>query len=299
MCNEATFNVINHPRRIDAASNMPTDARRRTGGPASPTTSFTMRAREREEATMHERRLRAIESAIERADVRTNTLAKLVKCARDAEEEDAREVRAVVEKLRDAVERRGGDGRARRGGDRVCDDDDDVDEANARRRSFDARAAYEAFERRMDARLDRMMEIRGGEVRVEPRVQEPSEETARLRAEVKELKEALTRERAEREADVERLEYEISTLREALLDARERRRERNVDADVDAATGRRSGRRTMDEMSRGTKDEDVRRSVTVDDDEIEATPTSNARPELEARRRRLRALYTELQTLSF
>ena len=58
---------------------------------------------------MHERRLRAIESAIERADVRTNTLAKLVKCARDAEEEDAREVRAVVEKLRDAVERRGGE----------------------------------------------------------------------------------------------------------------------------------------------------------------------------------------------
>lgn len=247
---------------------------------------------------MHERRLRAIESAIERADVRTNTLAKLVKCARDAEEEDAREVRAVVEKLRDAVERRGGDGRARRGGDRVCDDDDDVDETNARRRSFDARAAYEAFERRMDARLDRLMEIRGGEVRVEPRVQEPSEETARLRAEVKELKEALTRERAEREADVERLEYEISTLREALLDARERRRERNVDADVDV-DGRRNGRRTMDEMSRGTKDEDVRQSVTVDDDEIEATPTSNARPELEARRRRLRALYTELQTLSF
>lgn len=299
MCNEATFNVINHPRRIDAASNMPTDARRRTGGPASPTTSFTMRAREREEATMHERRLRAIESAIERADVRTNTLAKLVKCARDAEEEDAREVRAVVEKLRDAVERRGGDGRAPRGGDRVCDDDDDVDETNARRRSFDARAAYEAFERRMDARLDRMMEIRGGEVRVEPRVQEPNEEMTRLRAEVKELKEALTRERAEREADVERLEYEISTLREALLDARERRRERNVDVDVDVPTGRRNGRRAMDEMSRGTKDEGVRRSVTVDDDEIEATPTSNARPELEARRRRLRALYTELQTLSF
>lgn len=244
---------------------------------------------------MHERRLRAIESAIERADVRTNTLAKLVKCARDAEEEDAREVRAVVEKLRDAVERRGGDGSASRGGDRVCDDD----ETNARRRSFDARAAYEAFERRMDARLDRMMEIRGGEVRVERAVEEPSEEMTRLRGEVKELKEALTRERAEREADVERLEYEISTLREALLDARERRRERNVDVDVDAATGRRNGRRTMDEMSRGTKDEDVRRSVTVDDDEIEATPTSNARPELEARRRRLRALYTELQTLSF
>jgi hypothetical protein len=281
---------------------MPTDAfhaRRRTGGPASSPTSLSARAREREETTMTERRLRAIEAAIERADVRTNTLAKLVKCARDADEEDAREVRAIVEKLRDAVERRGGDGRARRGGDRVCDDDDDVDETNARRRSFDARAAYEAFERRMDARLDRLMEIRGGEVRVEPRVQEPSEETARLRAEVKELKEALTRERAEREADVERLEYEISTLREALLDARERRRERNVDVDVDAATGRRNGRRTMDEMSRGTKDEDVRRSVTVDDDEIEATPTSNARPELEARRRRLRALYTELQTLSF
>lgn len=246
---------------------------------------------------MQERRLRAIESAIERADVRTNTLAKLVKCARDAEEEDAREVREIVEKLRDAVERRGGDGRTPRGGDRVYDDD--VDETNARRRSFDARAAYEAFERRMDARLDRMMEIRGGEGRVERPVQEPSEEMARLRGEVKELKEALTRERAEREADVERLEYEISTLREALLDARERRRERNADVDVDASTGRRNGRRTMDEVSRGTKVEDVRRSVTVDDDEIEATPTSNARPELEARRRRLRALYTELQTLSF
>lgn len=244
---------------------------------------------------MTERRLRAIESAIERADVRTNTLAKLIKCARDAEEEDAKEVRDIVEKLRDAVERRGGDGRAPRGGDRVYDVD--VDETSARRRSFDARAAYEAFERRMDARLDRMMEIRGGEVRVEPRVQEPSEEMTRLRAEVKELKEALTRERAEREADVERLEYEISTLREALLDARERRREMNVDLDV--PTERRNGRRTMDEMSRGTKDEDVRRSVTVDYDEIEATPTSNARPELEARRRRLRALYTELQTLSF
>ena len=247
---------------------------------------------------MTERRLRAIESAIERADVRTNTLAKLVKCARDAEEEDAREVREIVEKLRDAVERRGGDGRAPRGGDRVYGDDD-VDETNARRRSFDARAAYEAFERRMDARLDRMMEIRGGEVRVERPVQEPSEEMTRLRDEVKELKDALTRERAEREADVERLEYEISTLREALLDARERRREKNEDVDVDASTGLRNGRRTMDEVSRGTKDEDVRRSVTVDDDEIDATPTSNARPELEARRRRLRALYTELQTLSF
>jgi len=249
---------------------------------------------------MTERRLRAIESAIERADVRTNTLAKLVKCARDAEEEDAREVREIVEKLRDAVERRGGDGRAPRGGDRVYGDVD-FDETNARRRSFDARAAYEAFEQRMDARLDRMMEIRGGEMRIERPVQEPSEEMKRLRDEVKELKEALTRERAEREADVERLEYEISTLREALLDARERRREMNVDvdADADASTGRRNGRRTMDEVSRGTKDEGVRRSVTVNDDEIEATPTSNARPELEARRRRLRALYTELQTLSF
>jgi len=249
---------------------------------------------------MTERRLRAIEAAIERADVRTNTLAKLVKCARDADEEDAREVREVVEKLRNAVERRGGDGRGPRG-DRMCDDvEDDGDaETKARRRSFDARAAYEAFERRMDARLDRMMEMRGSDVRVEPPVQESNEEMTRLRGEVKELKEALTRERAEREADVERLEYEISTLREALLDARERRRERNTDVDVSVSTGRRNGRRTKDVTSREKENGDISQSVTVDDDEIEATPASNARPELEARRRRLRALYTELQTLSF
>jgi hypothetical protein len=106
--------------------------------------------------------------------------------------------------------------------------------------------------------------------------------TTTTRGEVEALREALRDEREARARDVERLTADVERLKRELIDnVREER-----------------GRVTASEVVCNA----VRREENEDeapDEECEAAPPSRRRPELDVRRRRLQALYRELQTLSF
>jgi hypothetical protein len=102
------------------------------------------------------------------------------------------------------------------------------------------------------------------------------------RGEVDALREALRAEREARARDVERLTADVERLKRERADGACVEKER-VTASVSA---RDATRRDEDDAS----DEEC---------EAAAATTTSGRPELDARRRRLQALYRELQTLSF
>ena len=93
-----------------------------------------------------ERRLRMIEISVEKCHQRTHALAKLIKCAREEDQEMISGALDVVERVRARVEDAGGDAREEtRGGGGATTTT-----------TFD----HAAFERRMDARVDRLIGAR-------------------------------------------------------------------------------------------------------------------------------------------
>ena len=227
-------------------------------------------ARAREDDA-RERRLRTIEMSVEKCHQRTHALAKLIKCAREEDQETISEALDVVERVRARVEDAGGvAGEGRRGLG--------AETPTPTTPTFD----HAAFERRMDARVDRLMELVVNAVQRNATLVSAETRTTTTRGEVEALREALRDEREARARDVERLTADVERLKRELIDnVREER-----------------GRVTASEVVCNA----VRREENEDeapDEECEAAPPSRRRPELDVRRRRLQALYRELQTLSF
>ena len=254
-----------------------------------------------------ERRLRAMEHAVERADHRTSTLAKLVKCAKDSEDEDREAMRETIERLRKSVEC------VRREREAVEESREEetrvrgvTREANANATNAtadDASVEREAFERRMDARVEKMMVML-----------EASARSASGGSEVAALREELRLEREARRIETETLAARVDALSRALASAegkvgRAHAYERVSDARRSCANGaarvrddggsRRVADGWNDDDDDGENDDDDEEHDGDENDPKASSTRSNARPELEARRRRLRALYRELQTLSF
>jgi hypothetical protein len=259
-----------------------------------------------------ERRLRAMEHAVEKADQRTSTLAKLIKCAKDSEDEQREAMRETIERLRQSVEN------ARRERDAVEASREEetrarevreltaaTASAKTRAGDDDASAEREAFERRMDARVEKMMTML-----------EASARSASGGGEVAALREELRLEREARRNETEALAVRVDALSRALANAeaklgRARGYERASDARRSYSNGaarardhggsrRGVGGWNDDEDDDGREDEDEEDESDEDDPNASSKRSrENARPELEARRRRLRALYRELQTLSF
>jgi len=213
-----------------------------------------------------ERRLRMIEMSVEKCHQRTHALAKLIKCAREEDQEMISGALDVVERVRARVEDAGGDAREEtRGG------------GASTTTTFD----HAAFERRMDARVDRLLELVVNAVQRNATLVS-AETMTTTRGEVDALREALRAEREARARDVERLTADVERLKRERADGACVEKER-VTASVSA---RDATRRDEDDAS----DEEC---------EAAAAMTTSERPELDARRRRLQALYRELQTLSF
>ena len=221
-----------------------------------------------------ERRVRALERASERADERVVALAKLVKTFRDDGIRDRQALREAIEGARrdvdDVRERMGaraGEGGGKGGGGGGENLESAAREAEARaeeRRALTAsvEAALAAFETRVDARIDRLAALVA--------------EASAARAE------------------------DSARWREALEREREARREtRRVDVARENGRAREFRRERLDDGARDEARETVEMDGEVDENAEDASPSARAKPELEARRRRLRALYRELQEISF
>ena len=214
-----------------------------------------------------ERRLRMIEMSVEKCHQRTHALAKLIKCAREEDQEMISGALDVVERVRARVEDAGGDAREEtRGGGGA-----------STTTTFD----HAAFERRMDARVDRLLELVVNAVQRNATLVS-AETMTTTRGEVDALREALRAEREARARDVERLTADVERLKRERADGACVEKER-VTASVSAPDATR-------------RDED---DASDEECEAAAATTTSGRPELDARRRRLQALYRELQTLSF
>jgi len=233
-------------------------------------------------------RVTALEAAMEKTDARSQTLARLIKCARDADDEDRAELRASVDALRASVEARMGAVRA----PSVSDSGGGAREAANVEASANAiTRALEAFERRFDAKMLHATASAGNYA--------DTHVVDALRASVEALRIELATERAARASDVERLERECRALREELASASR--------APEDAWRGggglETQFRRAPVAVARDARVVEVKYVDDEDEDEDEdedkdEPEQKEPRPELEARRRRLRALYRELQTLS-
>jgi hypothetical protein len=231
-------------------------------------------------------RVTALEAAMEKTDARSQTLARLIKCARDADDEDRAELRASVDALRASVEARTGAVRAPSGSD---GGGGAREAANVEASAKAITRALEAFERRFDAKISYATASAGNYA--------DAHVVDALRASVETLRIELATERAARASDVERLERECRALREELTSAWR--------APEDARSGR-GGLETQFRCAPVAVARDAR-VVEVkyvddededEDDDKDEPEQKEPRPELETRRRRLRALYRELQTLS-
>jgi len=221
-----------------------------------------------------ERRVRALERASERADERVVAMAKLVKTFRDDGIRDRQALRDAIERARrdvDALRARekahAGESEGWDGGNGTARAARAAREAEARgeeRRALTAsvEAALAAFETRVDARIDRLAAL------VAEASAARAEDSARWR-------EALEREREARR-ETQRVDVARGNGR-----TREFRRER------------------VDDGARNGSSEMVEKDGEDDASEDDAPSPARAKPELEARRRRLRALYRELQEISF
>ena len=221
---------------------------------------------------------------MEKTDARSQTLARLIKCARDADDEDRAELRASVDALRASVEARIGAVRAPSGSD---GGGGAREAANVEASANAITRALEAFERRFDAKMSHATASAGNYA--------DAHVVDALRASVEGLRIELATERAARASDVERLERECRALREELASTSR--------APEDARRGggglETQFRRAPVAVARDARVVEVKYVDDEGEDEDEPEPEQKEpRPELEARRRRLRALYRELQTLS-